>query len=122
MKNQSKIALGTWSWGAGFAGGDQVFGNNLGVDELRPVFDEAMANGVSAKILRIKPRPFLQQQKNNQRKGKVLPKIHGSRENRNLSSRIKSSGSLRPSTMILQSLKKSSRRWMHRLQLMRLIQ
>ena len=29
---------------------------------------------------------------------------------------------LRPSTMILQSLKKSSRRWMHRLQLMRLIQ
>ena len=62
------------------------------------------------------------QQKDNQRKGKVLPKIHGSRENRNLSSRIKSSGSLRPSTMILQSLKKSSRRWMHRLQLMRLIQ
>ena len=47
MKNQSKIALGTWSWGAGFAGGDQVFGNNLGVDELRPVFDEAMANGVN---------------------------------------------------------------------------
>ena len=40
MKNQSKIALGTWSWGAGFAGGDQVFGNNLGVDELRPVFGD----------------------------------------------------------------------------------
>lgn len=31
--------------GAGFAGGDQVFGNNLGVEELKPVFDEAMANG-----------------------------------------------------------------------------
>lgn len=47
MKNQSKIALGTWSWGTGFAGGDQVFGNNLGVEELKPVFDEAMANGLN---------------------------------------------------------------------------
>lgn len=45
MKNQ--IVLGTWSWGAGFAGGDQVFGNNLGVEELKPVFDEAMANGLN---------------------------------------------------------------------------
>lgn len=45
--NSSKIVLGTWSWGAGFAGGDQVFGNNLGVEELKPVFDEAMANGVN---------------------------------------------------------------------------
>lgn len=25
-----KIALGAWSWGAGAAGGDQVFGNHLG--------------------------------------------------------------------------------------------
>jgi|GEM_PF-5022205 len=47
MKNQPSIALGTWSWGAGFAGGDQVFGNNLGVEELKPVFDEAMANGLN---------------------------------------------------------------------------
>lgn len=47
MKNQAKIALGTWSWGAGFAGGDQVFGNNLGAEELKPVFDEAMANGLN---------------------------------------------------------------------------
>lgn len=45
--NSSKIVLGTWSWGAGFAGGDQVFGNNLGVEELKPVFDEAMANGLN---------------------------------------------------------------------------
>lgn len=41
------IALGTWSWGAGFAGGDQVFGNNLGVNELKPVFDVAMAGGLN---------------------------------------------------------------------------
>lgn len=47
MKNQPSIALGTWSWGAGFAGGDQVFGNNLGVEELKPVFDEAMASGLN---------------------------------------------------------------------------
>lgn len=45
--NSSKIVLGTWSWGAGFAGGDQVFGNNLGVEELKPVFDEAMASGLN---------------------------------------------------------------------------
>ena len=41
------IALGTWSWGTGFAGGDQVFGNNLGVEELKLVFDEAMAGGLN---------------------------------------------------------------------------
>lgn len=37
-----KIALGAWSWGAGAAGGDQVFGNHLFEDELKPVFDKAM--------------------------------------------------------------------------------
>ena len=47
MEKLPSIALGTWSWGAGFAGGDQVFGNNLGVEELKPVFDEAMANGLN---------------------------------------------------------------------------
>lgn len=47
MNNQPSIVLGTWSWGSGFAGGDQVFGNNLGVEELRPVFNEAMANGLN---------------------------------------------------------------------------
>ena len=47
MKKQPSIALGTWSWGKGMAGGDQVIGNNVGVDELRPVFDEAMKNGLN---------------------------------------------------------------------------
>lgn len=47
MKNQPSIALGTWSWGTGFAGGDQVFGNNVGVNELKPVFDAAMAGGLN---------------------------------------------------------------------------
>lgn len=42
-----KIALGTWSWGSGMAGGDQVFGNHLGTAELKPVFDEAMAKGLN---------------------------------------------------------------------------
>ncbi len=41
------IALGTWSWGTGAVGGDQVFGNNLGVEDLKPVFDEAMAGGLN---------------------------------------------------------------------------
>ena len=33
--------------GVGFAGGNQVFGNNLGVNELKPVFDAAMAGGLN---------------------------------------------------------------------------
>lgn len=47
MEKQPLIALGTWSWGKGMAGGDQVFGNNVGEEELRPVFDEAMKNGLN---------------------------------------------------------------------------
>lgn len=47
MKKQPFIALGTWSWGTGAAGGDQVFGNYLETEELKPVFDEAMANGLN---------------------------------------------------------------------------
>lgn len=31
------IALGTWSWGTGAAGGDQVFGNNLTTENLKPL-------------------------------------------------------------------------------------
>lgn len=42
-----KIALGTWSWGTGAAGGDQVFGNNLTAADLQPVFDAAMASGLN---------------------------------------------------------------------------
>ncbi len=47
MENLPKIALGTWSWGAGFAGGDQVFGNTLSVENLKPVFDAAMKAGLN---------------------------------------------------------------------------
>lgn len=47
MKKQPSIVLGTWSWGTGAVGGDQVFGNHLETEELRPVFDEAMANGLN---------------------------------------------------------------------------
>lgn len=46
-KKEPTIALGTWSWGTGIAGGDQVFGNNVGTDELRPVFNEAMSHGLN---------------------------------------------------------------------------
>ncbi len=47
MKNLPKIALGTWSWGAGFAGSDQVFGNHLTTGELKPVFDAAVKSGLN---------------------------------------------------------------------------
>jgi len=42
----SEIALGAWSWGAGAAGGDQVFGNYLSEDDLKPVFMKAMECGL----------------------------------------------------------------------------
>lgn len=47
MNNIPKIALGTWSWGSGAAGGDQVFGNHLTAEELKPVFDAAMQAGLN---------------------------------------------------------------------------
>lgn len=49
MKNTKmpKIALGAWSWGAGAAGGDQVFGNHLSEADLKPVFDRAMELGLN---------------------------------------------------------------------------
>jgi len=47
MKNKSYIVSGTWPLGAGAVGGDQVFGNNLNMEGLKPVFDEAMANGLN---------------------------------------------------------------------------
>ncbi len=47
MKNIPSIALGTWSWGAGFAGGDQVFGNNIDAKKIKPVFDAAMSAGLN---------------------------------------------------------------------------
>ena len=42
-----KIALGAWSWGAGAAGGDQVFGNHLFEKELKPVFEKALECGLN---------------------------------------------------------------------------
>lgn len=42
-----KIALGAWSWGAGAAGGDQVFGNHLSTEDLKPVFDKAVECGLN---------------------------------------------------------------------------
>ena len=67
-----KIALGAWSWGAGAAGGDQVFGNRLFEDELRPVFNRALelgltlwdtaavyGEGTSERILAISSRKYL---------------------------------------------------------------
>ena len=42
-----KIATGAWSWGAGAAGGDQVFGNHLFENDLKPVFDKAMELGLN---------------------------------------------------------------------------
>ena len=47
MNTIPKIALGAWSWGAGAAGGDQVFGNHLFEDDLRPVFDKALECGLT---------------------------------------------------------------------------
>lgn len=41
------IALGTWSWGTGARGGDEIFGHHLGVKELEPVFEKAMAEGLN---------------------------------------------------------------------------
>lgn len=41
------VALGTWAWGTGVAGGDQVFGNSLTGDQLKPVFDAAMEAGLN---------------------------------------------------------------------------
>jgi len=42
-----QIALGAWSWGAGAAGGDQVFGNYLFEEDLKPVFDAALKCGLN---------------------------------------------------------------------------
>lgn len=47
MKNYPKIALGTWSWGTGNAGGDQVFGNHLNTEKLQPIFEAAQKAGLN---------------------------------------------------------------------------
>ena len=43
----SKIALGTWAWGAGAFGGDTVFGSKTDVETLKPVFEAAMKAGLN---------------------------------------------------------------------------
>ncbi|WP_085521016.1 aldo/keto reductase [Tuberibacillus sp. Marseille-P3662] len=39
------IALGTWSWGNGVNSGEDIFGNNLTEEDLRPVFEAAVNAG-----------------------------------------------------------------------------
>lgn len=46
-KQMPAVALGTWSWGTGAVGGDQVFGNHLSEKDLKPVFDAAMEQGLN---------------------------------------------------------------------------
>lgn len=45
--NTPSVALGTWSWGIGAVGGNEVFGNYLDKQELKPVFDAAMKAGLN---------------------------------------------------------------------------
>ena len=44
---ESRIVLGTWAWGAGAAGGDQVFGSHTDTSNLKPVFDAAIEQGLN---------------------------------------------------------------------------
>ena len=44
---ETKIALGTWAWGAGAFGGDAVYGVNTNEENLKPVFEAAMKAGLS---------------------------------------------------------------------------
>lgn len=39
------IALGTWSWGNGVNSGEDIFGNNLTEEDLKPVFEAAVNAG-----------------------------------------------------------------------------
>ena len=47
MKKIPKVALGTWSWGAGIAGGDTVFGNHLTDTQLGDIFSAGMWEGLN---------------------------------------------------------------------------
>lgn len=44
---EPSVVLGTWSWGSGDVGGDTVFGNHLGTEDLKPVVDAAIAAGLT---------------------------------------------------------------------------
>lgn len=41
------IGIGTWSWGTGFVGGDRIFGNSYGFEELFPVFQCGVEKGLT---------------------------------------------------------------------------
>ena len=47
MINLPKAALGAWAWGSGAVGGNQVFGHNLEIKDLKPIFDSAMSAGLN---------------------------------------------------------------------------
>ena len=47
QEDMSKIALGTWAWGAGAFGGDAVFGSRTDAGNLKPVFDTALKAGLN---------------------------------------------------------------------------
>lgn len=47
MKSLPKIALGTWSWGTGVAGGDAIFGNHLTDDEMQELFRAGLREGLT---------------------------------------------------------------------------
>lgn len=44
---ETKIALGTWAWGAGAFGGDAVYGVSTNEENLKPVFEAAMNIGLN---------------------------------------------------------------------------
>ena len=44
---ETKIALGTWAWGAGAFGGDAVYGVSTNEENLKPVFEAAMNVGLN---------------------------------------------------------------------------
>lgn len=46
--NMPMVMLGTWSWGTGLVGGNTIFGNHLHEEDLRPVFDKAIEQGLYA--------------------------------------------------------------------------
>lgn len=41
------VAIGTWSWGTGLNGGNRIFGNSYGFEELLPVFKYGVQKGLT---------------------------------------------------------------------------
>lgn len=42
-----KAAIGTWSWGTGINGGNQIFGNHLHKEDLKPIYQSAIHAGLT---------------------------------------------------------------------------